>query len=60
MKIGTKVEMYDKSNFVNFVGIGTVIDYDILDVNGDPLDIDMIKLNNGSVVWSTDYDIIPL
>ena len=60
MKIGTKVEVYDKSNFVNFVGIGTVIDYDILDVNGDPLDIDMIKLNSGSVVWSTDYDIIPL
>ena len=57
MKIGTKVEVYDKSNFVD---VGTVIDYDIIDVNGDPLDVDMIKLNNGSVVWSTDYDIIPL
>lgn len=57
LKIGTKVKVYHKSNLV---GIGTVIDYDILDVNGDPLDIDIIKLNNGSVVWSTDYDIIPL
>lgn len=57
MKIGTKVKVNHKCNFVD---VGTVIDSDIVDINGDPLDVDIIKLNNGSVVWSTDYDIIPL